>query len=91
MRSAQSLRCARQGDETGDVDFLCTPGRFDARGADKWNIHVPGGENYEEVAARVSDWVRSLAADTLAVSHGATTRILRGLFLGLTWQEMASQ
>jgi broad specificity phosphatase PhoE len=66
------------------------PALFDTRGADKWNIHVPGGENYEEVAARVSDWVRSLTADTLAVSHGATTRILRGLFLGLTWQEMSN-
>ena len=64
------------------------PALFEARGADKWNIHVPGGENFEEVAARVSDWVASLSADTFAVSHGATTRILRGLFLGLDWRAM---
>ena len=64
------------------------PALFDARAADKWHVHVPGGENYAEVAARVTDWVQSLAADTFAVSHGATTRILRGLFLGLDWKGM---
>jgi broad specificity phosphatase PhoE len=64
------------------------PALFDARSADKWHVHVPGGENYAEVAARVTDWVHGLAADTFAVSHGATTRILRGLFLGLDWKGM---
>ena len=65
------------------------PALFDARGADKWNVHVPGGENYAEVAARATDWAQSLTADTFAVSHGALTRILRGLFLGLDWQGMS--
>ncbi|HEV7960214.1 MAG TPA: histidine phosphatase family protein [Rhizomicrobium sp.] len=66
------------------------PQLFAARAADKWNVHVPGGENYAEVAARAADWVRSLAADTFAVSHGAFTRILRGLFLGLDAQHMSA-
>jgi broad specificity phosphatase PhoE len=66
------------------------PALFDARAADKWNVHVPGGENYAKVAARARDWVQSLAIDTFAVSHGATTRILRGLFLGLDWQAMSA-
>ncbi len=66
------------------------PAIFDARGADKWHVHVPGGENYAEVAARATDWAQSLASDTFAVSHGALTRILRGLFLGLNWQAMSS-
>ncbi len=65
------------------------PSLFDARGADKWHVHVPGGENYEEVAARATDWAQSLAIDTFAVSHGALTRILRGLFLGLAWRGMS--
>lgn len=65
------------------------PAAFDARGADKWHVHVPGGgENYAEAAARASAWVDSLQADTFAVSHGAIIRILRGLFLGLDWQGM---
>lgn len=66
------------------------PELFDARAKDKWHVHVPGGENYAEVAARAEDWVRSLAADTFAVSHGAFTRILRGLFLGLDAKEMSA-
>jgi probable phosphoglycerate mutase len=65
------------------------PALFDVRAADKWNVRVPGGENYEQVAARAADWVRGIQADTFAVSHGALTRILRGLFQGLSWQEMS--
>jgi broad specificity phosphatase PhoE len=66
------------------------PGLFEAREADKWNVRVPGGENYQEVAARAGDWARSIRADTFAVSHGALTRILRGLFQGLSWQAMSA-
>jgi probable phosphoglycerate mutase len=65
------------------------PALFDARGADKWHVHVPGGENYQEVATRATDWVQSLSVDTFAVSHGALIRILRGLFLNLDWRGMS--
>jgi broad specificity phosphatase PhoE len=51
-------------------------------------VHVPGGENYREAAARASSWVEELKADTFAVTHGAILRILRGLFLGLDWHGM---
>ena len=66
------------------------PALFDARAADKWHVHVPGGENYAEVAARAENWVNSLASDTFAVSHGAFTRILRGLFMGLDATQMSA-
>jgi broad specificity phosphatase PhoE len=66
------------------------PVLYDARAADKWNVHVPGGENYAEVAARARAWLASLRADTFAVSHGAFTRILRGLFLGLEPAQMSA-
>ena len=66
------------------------PALFEARKADKWSIRVPGGENYADVAARAESWIGSLAADTFAVSHGAYTRILRGLFLGLSVQAMSA-
>ena len=65
------------------------PAIFDARGADKWNVHVPGGENYKEVAARAESWIADIREDTFAVSHGAFTRILRGLFAGLGWKAMS--
>jgi broad specificity phosphatase PhoE len=67
-----------------------SPTLFAQRGNDKWHVRVPGGENYAEVAARVSDWIRELKTDTVAVSHGATTRILRGLLAGLDWRNMSA-
>jgi probable phosphoglycerate mutase len=66
------------------------PAKFYERGNDKWNVRVPGGENYEDVAARAESWVRDLKADTFAVAHGAFTRILRGLFAGSTWRQMSN-
>ena len=67
-----------------------SPTLFEQRGNDKWHVRVPGGENYAEVAARISDWVRELKSDTIAISHGATTRILRGLLAGMDWRDMSS-
>jgi probable phosphoglycerate mutase len=67
-----------------------SPILFDQRGNDKWHVRVPGGENYAEVAARVSDWVQELKSSTVAISHGATTRILRGLLAGLDWRAMST-
>ena len=67
-----------------------SPTLFEQRGNDKWHVRVPGGENYAEVAARISDWVRELESGTIAISHGATTRILRGMLAGLDWREMSS-
>ena len=66
------------------------PEAYEEREGDKWNVRVPGGgENYADVAARAESWVRSLEKDTFAIAHGAFTRILRGLFLGLDWKGMS--
>jgi broad specificity phosphatase PhoE len=66
------------------------PEIYDRRTANKGHVRVPGGgENYEDVAKRAESWVADIAADTFAVSHGAFTRILRGLFDNLTWQQMS--
>jgi hypothetical protein len=51
---------------------------------------VPGGENYADVAKRAESWASELRADTFAVSHGAFTRILRGLFAGMNGQQMSA-
>ena len=67
-----------------------SPVLFEQRGNDKWHVRVPGGENYAEVAARIGDWVQELKTDTIAISHGATTRILRGLLAGLDWRAMSN-
>jgi len=66
------------------------PKEFVERGNDKWNVRVPGGENYADVAERAISWIQDLRADTFAVSHGAFTRILRGLFADSTWRQMSA-
>ena len=66
------------------------PAAFERRGQDKWNVRVPGGgENYEDVAARAGSWIQEMKTDTFAVAHGAFTRILRGLFMGVDWKAMS--
>ena len=75
---------------TDDEARAVSPILFSQRGNDKWHVRVPGGENYAEVAARVSDWINELEHDTVAISHGATTRILRGLLAGLDWKSMSA-
>ena len=66
------------------------PAFYDLRTNDKGNVRVPGGgEDYDDVAKRAKNFVDDLTADSFAVSHGAFTRILRGLFLGLDWQQMS--
>jgi probable phosphoglycerate mutase len=65
------------------------PAFFEKRMADRGEIRIPGGgENYADVARRLESWIGDLKADTFAVSHGAATRILRGLFMGLGWNEI---
>ena len=75
---------------TDDEARALDPAMFARRGNDKWDVRVPGGENYADVAARAESWIGGLDADTFAVSHGAFTRILRGLFSGMSWREMSA-
>ncbi len=49
-------------------------------------IKPPGGEYYDDVAARLSAWVEDMAqedGDILVLMHGMSARVLRGLLLGL--------
>jgi len=58
---------------------------FERRKADRWNIPVPGGESFADIAVRVGSWLNEVgeAGTTLAISHGGTSRIVRGLYGGL--------
>lgn len=51
-----------------------------------WFAHAaPGGEWYDDIAARLSDWVADAAGiggDRLVVMHGMSSRVLRGLLTG---------
>ena len=47
---------------------------------------APDGENYAEIAARVTDWLQAHACDTddkLVIMHGISSRVLRGVLLGV--------
>jgi glucosyl-3-phosphoglycerate phosphatase len=47
---------------------------------------APQGEWYHEIAERVSGWLADTAddaGDRLVISHGVTSRVLRGVMLGL--------
>ncbi|MBL6937914.1 MAG: histidine phosphatase family protein [Alphaproteobacteria bacterium] len=66
------------------------PAFFERRTNDKWNVRIPEGESYADVAKRIESFCHDIARDTFIVSHGATTRILRGLFAGLSAQQMSA-
>jgi len=66
------------------------PAYFDRRARDKWNVPALDGEDYADVATRLTAFIGDLRADTFAVSHGAATRILRGLFMGLDAARMSA-
>jgi broad specificity phosphatase PhoE len=52
------------------------PELFAQRQIEKWTVSPPGGESYVSVQTRMTDWYRSLTADTVAVAHGGTARAL---------------
>jgi broad specificity phosphatase PhoE len=46
------------------------------RETDKWRFQPPGGENYQQVAARIGTWYATLKRDTVVCAHGGTGRAL---------------
>lgn len=67
-------------------------GLWQARDADKWNFVVPGGESYARVAARASAWLAEQYPERrlIVVAHGLIGRVLRGLYAGLSHEEITS-
>jgi broad specificity phosphatase PhoE len=53
---------------------MSDPQRVAAREHDKWRFVAPGGESYEQVAARMRDWYAGLSRDTVVAAHGGTAR-----------------
>lgn len=61
-------------------------------GTDRWNWHFASadGETYEQLAARTGEWLAEAVASAsplVAVSHGVTGRVIRGLHAGLPREE----
>ena len=62
---------------------------FARRVADKWRVAPEGGETYEAVQQRVSEWYAEVKADTVVVAHGGTARALM-VALGFETAESAA-
>jgi len=67
----------------------------DTFGRTNWAFDVPDGETYEDVAGRVGSWLADLPPEpqrrVIAVSHGITGRVLRGLYAGMGRDQAATQ
>jgi probable phosphoglycerate mutase len=59
------------------------PEGYSARDLDKWGWCPRGGESYRMLSERIAGWLADVAEDTVVASHGAVSRVLRGLVLGL--------
>jgi broad specificity phosphatase PhoE len=55
-----------------------------------WHFASPGGESFDAVYSRAKDFLDSLTAPTIIVTHGITSRFLRGIWLGADQGGMAA-
>jgi broad specificity phosphatase PhoE len=62
---------------------------FARRLADKWRVAPEGGETYEAVQRRMSEWYGQVNTDTVVVAHGGTARALM-VSLGFETPESAA-
>lgn len=49
----------------------------------EWIFHCPGGERFNQFCERVQSWLDDLTGPSVVVTHGITSRVMRGLLLGL--------
>jgi broad specificity phosphatase PhoE len=68
-----------------DVEY---PGALVGADAFDWFFRSPDGETFEGVCSRVAAWLADVSAPTIAISHGLTGRLIRGIYLGLSRREM---
>lgn len=80
--------------DVGDWSGMTEAEMMDAAGPDipedpfLRNFHAPGGESYEAMCARVQSFIDELTGPTIISTHGITSRIIRGLILGLNQEGM---
>jgi broad specificity phosphatase PhoE len=65
------------------------PGPLDGAGRYDWYFRSPDGEKLDNVMARVRQWLSDTARRdrVIAVSHGVTSRLIRGLYGGIEESE----
>jgi probable phosphoglycerate mutase len=71
-----------QGTLAADLAGIDAEG-MQARIRDPFRWRPRGGESYEDLMARAVPWLDTIKRDTVVVSHGGVSRVLRGHILGL--------
>ena len=65
------------------------PGALDGTDVFDWYFRSPDGETFDQICARAAAWLADIAdVPTIAISHGLTGRIIRGVYLGLSQRDM---
>ena len=64
------------------------PGEWERRHHDMWRYVMPEGESYAMLAERAGSWLAETLGPMIVVTHGAVSRVLRGLYAGLPEEEI---
>jgi probable phosphoglycerate mutase len=64
------------------------PVGYAARMANAFTWRPSGGESYQDLMLRAVDWLKSIERETVVVSHGGVSRVLRGYLYGLDPEEL---
>ncbi|WP_112662057.1 histidine phosphatase family protein [Microvirga flavescens] len=64
------------------------PDALNGADAFDWFFRSPDGETFETLCERVASWLADIDGPVVAISHGVTGRVIRGLYLGLSKHEM---
>ena len=83
-RSDTRLREIDMG-EWGGVMYRDLDGKLEIDHEERLFVTVaPGGEDYRDIARRLEHWLdeQNFTRDTVLISHGMTSRVLRGLLVG---------
>jgi probable phosphoglycerate mutase len=60
----------------------------DKAAGDRWNVPWPNGESRVALRDRVLDFIKALTCNTVVVGHGGSVRMMRGILLGMDFEEI---
>jgi len=67
------------------------PDAFRERRDNKFGWRPENGESYRDLTERVRDWLQTVTRDTVVVSHGGVSRVVRGLITPIAEDDIPVQ
>lgn len=64
------------------------PEHMDGKPDYDWYFGAPDGETMDDMRKRATQWLDSLTGPTIAVAHGQIGKVMRGIYLGLTDEQI---